>query len=228
VELLSDAAKSYSTHDLLDKLQQLLDFLNIPGPVLEYLPAKDNITLRHMGVLDLHVEAAAQHAVDLMLGSSSFSSSGSTGSSGVAFFTVRLKEEVSSHYDLMVFALSGGNFSKWSKGSRSDFRAGLPAQALQLLDGTSSTSGSSDGASSVESVRARDMVKAPALYGKGVASKEHSSLFKRITKVLGSALEQVPIDGRTGVMQVSTFKAFFANVDDASESLSSYVWAVWW
>lgn len=224
MELLSEAAKSYSTQDLLVKLQQLLDFLAIPGPVLEYLPAKDNITLRHMGVLDLHVEAAAQHAVDLMLGSSSFSSSGSTGSSSAAFFCVRLKEEVSSHYDLLVFALSGGNLSRWNKNSfATTFTAGLQAQAMQLLDDTNGSSS----ASSVESIRARDMVKAPAVYGKGVGG-EHSSLFNRITKVLGSALEQVPIDGKTGVMKVSTFRAFFANVDDASESLSSCVWAVWW
>lgn len=224
MELLSEAAKSHSTQDLLVKLQQLLDFLAIPGPVLEYLPAKDNITLRHMGVLDLHVEAAAQHAVDLMLGSSSFSSSGSTGSSSAAFFCVRLKEEVSSHYDLLVFALSGGNLSRWNKNSfATTFTAGLQAQAMQLLDDTNGSSS----ASSVESIRARDMVKAPAVYGKGVG-REHSSLFKRITKVLGSALEQVPIDGKTGVMKVSTFIAFFANVDDASESLSSCVWAVWW
>lgn len=230
MELLSDAAKSNSTLDLLDKLQQLLDFLNIPGPVLEYLPTKDSISLRHMGVLDLHLEAAAQGAVDLMLGSSSFSSSGSTGSSSSAFFCVRMKEEVSSHYDLLVFALTGGNLPKrryssaTSSHPRADFTAGLPAQAVQLLQGESGTSSSS----SAGSIRARDMVKAPAEYGKGVSSKEHTMLFARITAALRRAVAEVPVNGRTSVLKVTTFKAFFANVDDASESLSSSVWAVWW
>lgn len=231
MELLSEAAKSHSTLDLLAKLQQVLEYLSIPGTVLDYLPAKDSISLRHMGVLDLHFEAAAQQAVELMLGSSSFSSSGSTGSSSSAFFCVRMREEVSSHYDLPVFALSGGNLSKWRRsvspaaGPGANFTAGHPAQAVELPQGQSGTSSSS---SVGGSIRARDMVKAPAEYGKGVSAKEHSSLFERITSALRSAVAEVPINGRTGVLKVTTFKAFFANVDDASDSLSSSVWAIWW
>ena len=88
MELLADAAKSHSTQDLLRQLQQLLDLLNVPGPVSKYLPAMNTIPLQHVSVLDLHVEAAAQHAVDLMLGSSVFSNT----SNGAAFFTVHLNE----------------------------------------------------------------------------------------------------------------------------------------
>lgn len=52
-----------------------------------------------MAVLDLHIEAAAHHAVHLMLGSSVFTSQASTGTSGAAFFCIHLQEGVSSHYE---------------------------------------------------------------------------------------------------------------------------------
>jgi hypothetical protein len=148
VQLLSDAAKSHSTPDLLHKLQQLLDFLNIPGPVSKYLPDMGSIPFQHLSVLDIYIEEAAAHAVDLMLRSSMFSNTSSTGSSGAAFFSVFLKEEVSSHYELVVYALSGGRLSAWPKGSTENFMAYSNVQAVQLpegANGASSGSGSNCG-----------------------------------------------------------------------------------
>jgi hypothetical protein len=72
-------------------------------------------------VLDLHIKAAEHHAVDLMLGSSIFTSQASTGTSGAAFFCIHLQEGVSSHYEPLVYALSSPRLSRWSRGSSADF-----------------------------------------------------------------------------------------------------------
>jgi len=226
VQLLSDAAKSHNTRDLLDLLQQLLDFLNLPGPVSRYLPRKDNIPLQHLGVLDMHVEAAALHAVNLMLGSSVFSSSASTGSNGAAFFCVRLKEEVSTHYEVLVYAMSGGDLHKWPKGDN-DFAAGTQVIAVPLPAAPSGTEASSSSSSSGGSIKATEMVGSPYVYGVDVSGKVHRLLSERISTVLRGALAQVPFRGSTGAgLQQMAFTAYWSK--EIVYHKASCVRAVWW
>ncbi len=81
----------------------------------------------------MHLEAAAQQAVGLMLGSSVFSSSSSgTRTYGSAFFFLRVNEKVSRHYEVKVYALSGSDLIKWPKGSTDYFDAGASVQANEL------------------------------------------------------------------------------------------------
>jgi hypothetical protein len=221
VQLLSDAAKSHSTPDLLDKLQQLLHFLNIPGPIRKYLPVKDNITLRHLSVLDLYIEEAAQQAVDLMLGSSLFSSTSSTGSTGAAFFTVRLKEDVSSHYQVLVYALTGGLLPAWPKGSTAAFSTGDHIQSVQLPEGTSSSSSSIS--SRAGSFKAVDLEKSPAVHGNAVSDTNYRDLYERISVGVSKAVAQVPLRGSTGGLQSCTFTASFSY-----PFTDTRAWAVWW
>ena len=195
MDLLSTAAKSYITMDLFDKLQQLLDFLNIPGPVSKYLPAKDSIPLRHIGVLDLHVEAAARRAVNLILDSSIHTN-------GASFLWVRLGQgvhgqKVRSHYEVIVYALSGGRLSKWPKGSSAEFDADCDVQAVRLPAGTSSAGGS------VPVYYVGEMLQA-AKYGIDV--KVEKALSERINTILHRTIEQVPVNGKTGALKTQIIK----------------------
>jgi hypothetical protein len=196
--------------DMFDKLQQLLDFLNIPGPVSKYLPAKDTIPLRNIGVLDLHVEVAARRVVDLILNCSMHTN-------GAAFFSVRFSQEVSSHYEMMVYALRGGKLSSWPKGSTAEFGAGFHLEAVRLPVGTTSAGAS---------IPVVDMLQ-DAKYGTYV--KVENSLFKRINTVLHRTLGQVPVDGKTGALKTDIITAKFSTCTRRSFSdLSGKVRVIWW
>lgn len=207
MDLLSTAAKSYITMDLFDKLQQLLDFLNIPGPVSKYLPAKDSIPLRHIGVLDLHVEAAARRAVNLILDSSIHTN-------GASFLCVRLGQKVRSHYEVIVYALSGVSLSSWPKGSSAEFYAGYDVQAVCLPAGTSSAGGS---------VPVVEMLYA-GKYGTDV--KVEKALSERINTILHRTIKQVPINGKTGALKTQIIQAKFNSL--SRSAMSADVQVFWW
>lgn len=213
MEVLSTAAASYGSQGLVEKLQQLLDFLNLPGPVSKYLPAMNTIPLRHVGVLDLHIEAAAQKAVDLMLGSAVYNK-------GACFFTVRLRQEASSHYDVVVYALSGGCLHAWPRGPTADFwSVGMNVKAVQLPVDLSSANGSMEAAT---------MLRSPSQYG--TTAKDETPLFERINTVLSNALSNVPLNSKTGALHSTTFTANFQYTGRSgySKSVAGCVWAVWW
>jgi hypothetical protein len=218
VELLCTAAASYGSQGLVEKLQQLLDFLNLPGPVSKYLPAMNTIPLRHVGVLDLHIEAAAQKTVNLMLGSALYNKR-------ACFCTVRLRQEASSHYDVVVYALSGGCLHAWLRGPTADFwSAGMNVKAVQLPVDPSSANGSMEAAT---------MLCTPSQYGTNV--KDETPLFERINTVLSNALSKVPLNSRTGALHSTTFRANFEYVGKRGrrpirnwETVAGCVWAVWW
>jgi hypothetical protein len=225
--LLSDATRLHNSRDLLERLQQLLDFLNLPGPVSKYLPPKDGLPLRYMGILDLHIEAAAQHAVDLMLSSSL--SAGDASTLQAAFFCVQVppEEDTNTHYKPVIYSLSGyytpNILARWPKGSSAAFTAGDGVQAVQLPTG--SGIGGITSSSNAGRIRAQDLIWSSAKYGQRVSKASHTMLFERISTVLSRELAQVPCNGRTGALQSCSFTAHF---DQLHADCASSVWAIWW
>ncbi|WIA39745.1 hypothetical protein OEZ86_005804 [Tetradesmus obliquus] len=99
------AAPYISDSAIYDKLEQLLDFLNLPGTVLDWLPLTD-ITLQHVKPLQFYRSAAAKLAVDDML---SFTPMFTTSSSSAQSFAAFLITTAADDALLMVRALKIGN-----------------------------------------------------------------------------------------------------------------------
>ena len=209
VDLLEFAAKSYSVPSLLDKLQQLLEFLNLSGPVSKYLPApRNSITLQPLHLLDLHREAAARHAVDLMLGSvfSSSSSSSSTGSNNRSLFCVFVKDskEVISPYELVVYSLKGAglqNMPKMCHVMGVDLTSSDPfsavtgrdrLRAVPLPEGTGSTSING------WDLQYQDSTDANRMSHFSVSPTSHKLLLERISEILHSTVTQMQLRGDKG------------------------------
>lgn len=103
LDLLSKLLQTHSVAELLDNLQRLIDYLLLPGTLSSYLPPKSKITLRHIGVLDLHCHmryaAAVRTAVDCIMsrsmGRTSTKGPFESVSKGAAYFFIQRK--TSSH-----------------------------------------------------------------------------------------------------------------------------------
>jgi hypothetical protein len=90
VDLLSELLRTHSATELLDKLQGLAGFLQLPGPITSYLPPTDLITLGNLGDLDLRYAAAAGAVVKCIMSHSATSSSiRGTVRKGAAYFFIR-------------------------------------------------------------------------------------------------------------------------------------------
>jgi hypothetical protein len=216
MDLLEFAAKSYSAPDLLDKLQQLLEFLNLSGPVSKYQPApRNSITLQPLHLLDLHREAAARHAVDLMLGSVFSSSSSSRvlhGNNERSFFCVFVKDskEVISPYELVVYSLKGARLQNMPTMCHvmgvdlTSMTYHIPERlrAVPLPEGTGSTSING------WDLQYQDSTDANRMSHFSVSPTSHKLLLERISAILHSTVTQMQLRGDKGAV-ISTFTADF-------------------
>jgi hypothetical protein len=221
MHLLNYAAdsESYNTTDLLTKLQQLLDFLSLPGPVSNYLPAKDTgIPPRPLRLdpWDLHVEAAAQNAVDLMLSSPEFGSRRS-------FFCVMVNKEVSSHYELLVYSLTGGDLHilpRMCNVSHIDLTSsglgGVMASPLPEHAGGATIK--------LWDLAYHDILDATRMTHCGVSPTSHKLLSARISAILSSALAKMRCRGNTDAV-TSTFTARFSWAQRV-RGIHTAIWAV--
>jgi hypothetical protein len=66
-ELLSEQLRSRTSYELVKQLQQLLDFLGLPGPLSHLVPAP--LALRQLRVKQLGAAALAQETVSVMMAS---------------------------------------------------------------------------------------------------------------------------------------------------------------
>jgi hypothetical protein len=65
LQTISTALENHPTSEVNDKLQALVDYLDIPDPVLQLLPPFRIISLQHLPVLDLHYYALAKQPMTL-------------------------------------------------------------------------------------------------------------------------------------------------------------------
>jgi hypothetical protein len=188
-----------------------------------------------MGILDLHIEAAAQHAVNLMLSSSL--SAGDASTLQAAFFCVQVppEEDTNTLYKPVIYSLSSyytpnilARWPTWSlgalKGSSAAFTASDGVQAVQLPTG--SGIGGITSSSNAGRIRALDLMRSSAKYGQRVSKASHTMLFERISTVLSRELAHVPCNGRTCALQSCSFTAHFDHLHEAN--YASSVWAIWW
>lgn len=82
-ELLAHTCPTNSSSEhvvLLDRLSALLNYLNLPGPVIKWLPPVEGISIRHARLLRLHQASSAvqqaESAVQLIMDYKPFSSAG--------------------------------------------------------------------------------------------------------------------------------------------------------
>lgn len=111
---LSSLLKQHTAAELYDKLQSLIDYLLLAGPVSKYLPIRKEVPLMHASVLGLHVQAAADAAVQAMLSSTGFSSPNYTQDFSTAVFYLSITLDNTSGVKIQPYAVSGAGI-KWKQ-----------------------------------------------------------------------------------------------------------------
>lgn len=199
LDLVSDLLKTHSTADLQDNLQSLLDYLLLPGPLSTYLPPRSQITLCHLGVLDMHYAAAVRTAVQCIMSHSIHHMSvGGSVSKGTAHFFIQ-DQSTTDSVDLAVWMLTGVTANKnsstyelYGKNASVDV---LPAHRPAPAASASTTSARCPGPTALS-----DLI-GPCSAKPGVDNNPEAELSRRFTAALSKAVSQVSANGRTGVMQ---------------------------
>jgi len=223
LETLSTCLETHTESGLCEKLEGLLDYLNVQEPITSLFPPQGSIPIRHVGVLGLHYHIMTRDVADLITGSTAFSCSPiATSLQDRGYFYITAKGDGSSIDSVAVFAVGG-----WSP----------KRKAIALCDATDTMA--VNGKSGPTAIRLpcsgpapdagrclMDVVRDTAAYGRGV-SRQHRALGGRVAVLLQAALSRVPVSGCTGSVQVRSVTAYFSSYVNDSCTRAP-LWVVHW
>lgn len=219
--------------DLLWRLTELLDYLALPGPMMEWMPPPSAVPLRHVGVLELRREAstmavvAARDAVNVMLGSVAYATDFGCGDVNkecrtAAFYITEPDQPVGKaplFRRLHVFALP--------------LPHNFPATQPSFMYGSRRWGGYYPG--STTAVLVSDQVHKPSAQlcniikesGQGIGKDSQPVLHDALCAELSAAIRSIPMNGRAAKLHGESAQVQFGQ-GYHNDRCNIPVWYVWW